>query len=124
MRESTNTVYEWGLRTFGRVRDPAVYIGRALEEFAELVNLIEFKDDAGEYAVTALKDVAEEIKQEGSIRYASAEDVAEEVADVRIVLEHVLGFLGYDGQVEVDKKMAKNRRREWKTRGDGTGQHA
>lgn len=51
------------------------------------------------------------------------EDDAEEAADVVITLVAYLASKGKDLATEIEKKMAINRKRKWKTRGDGTGQH-
>jgi NTP pyrophosphatase (non-canonical NTP hydrolase) len=70
---------------------------RALEEMAELMAAIE----AGETPAA----------------------IVEEVADVCIVLCQIPEIFGLDLGEAIDRKMQINRAREWRTNGDGTGQH-
>src|SRR5262245_5026597 len=48
---------------------------------------------------------------------------AEEVADIFIVLYRVATRLGVDIHAEIERKMAINRKREWKLDGSGHGYH-
>ncbi len=115
--ETTRSIHAWGLETFGQVRDPAVYIGRALEEFAELVGELDPGDEmwAGsgfDHICSYLKKFAHEIKKY-SVPDGKWDAVCEESADVRIVLQHLHGALGHDMADDEARKMQVNRGRKW-----------
>lgn len=96
--ETQRSIADWAEQTFG----PAVYLARvgarANEEMAELLR----------------KLTAAEIDLDG---------IAEEAADVVIVLYRLAHLTGRDLNAEVNAKMAINRAREWKMTGDGHGYH-
>lgn len=122
MNESTSSIGQWGLETFGPVRDPAAFIGRALEEMVELIN--------GHVQLPAFQLTNLEIMQvlanflKNKATSYNNNAAAAEVADIRIFLEHFNYAIGVDGQEEVDKKMEINRGRSWNIDPkSGTAQH-
>jgi phosphoribosyl-ATP pyrophosphohydrolase len=50
-------------------------------------------------------------------------DMIEEAADIIIVLMRVFHNRGVDYRDVIDRKMRKNRSRQWKLDGTGSGQH-
>ena len=50
-------------------------------------------------------------------------EAAEEAADIVILLYCIAMLEGFDLHAEIDKKMAKNRTRQWVIQPDGTGRH-
>lgn len=97
MRETGHTIREWALETFGEWDSHGDIYDRAAEELAE------FEDQL--------------------FGGGSPESVAEEIADLIIVLSQLPAKYGIDVFETVDEKMALNRRRKWRTSGDGFGQH-
>ncbi len=97
MKETQASIYQWVRETFGEPRSNFQIFERAQEEFDEV-----------NFALV-----------NGSV----PEIVVEEIADVVIVLSQIAERLGVDLADAIDRKMAINRAREWKTAGDGTGQH-
>lgn len=95
--ETQATITEWADATFGEVKDNARIAARANEEMAELLRALTSDADAPK--------------------------AAEEVADVFIVLYRLATRLGVDIHAEIDRKMAVNRKREWKVDGTGHGYH-
>ena len=92
-------VSEWARETFGPV-EPIRAVVRANEEMAELLKA----------ACCATSE-------------ADLEKMAEEAADVVIVLCHLAGALHIDLGWAIEKKMVTNRLRKWRVDGDGTGYH-
>ena len=99
-KETTQTISDWAEKTFGVAGSNARVAARANEEMAELLR-----------KVTSVTD-------------RSAEDlIAQECADVVIVLHRLARRCGYDLYEAVDAKMEINRQREWKQDGSGHGYH-
>lgn len=135
--ETTRSIHAWGLKTFGQVRDPAVYIGRALEEFAELVGELNLDEDKAHYHFCdlfgsdtdleigeVLGIIAQAIKDACSVPDGKWAAVCEESADVRIVLQHLHGALGHDMAADEARKMQVNRERKWPAPdGEGISHH-
>ena len=96
-RETQESITKWAEETFGIAKSCLTIINRATEE------IVEMRDNA------LIDD--------------KHPDIAEELADVFIVLYQVAAILGVDLHEEIDKKMAINRARKWKLRGDGCGDH-
>jgi hypothetical protein len=120
--ETTASIGKWGIETFGKVRDPAAFIGRALEEMVELIDGCVVLNDFQHHNLDVLTLVANFLKDEAKILRKAYS--AEEAADIRIFLEHFNYALGVDGQEEVDKKIAINRERTWNIDPkSGTAQH-
>lgn len=97
MIENQKTISEWGFKTFGYPKDVITITKRMLKESKELKEAIE-------------KDVTNDM-------------IADECADIYIVMCQVFTTMGYNLQACVDHKMEINRGRKWKIAGDGTGQH-
>ncbi len=97
MHETQRTISEWGFKTFGYPKDAIVIVKRMLKEVKELEEVI--KNDA------------------------TYDMIADECADIHIVMCQVFATMGYNFQSCVDHKMQINRARKWKIAGDGTGQH-
>jgi len=94
--ETQRTISAWAVNTFGKA-SRQVIVDRAQDEMRELFE-----------AVCDGQPVA---------------DIAEEAADVAIVLMHLAQSLGVDLNAAIDAKMAKNRKRKWTTDGQGRGRH-
>lgn len=86
-RETQTSIADWGYQQFGPAGSSLKIGARANEEMSELM--------------TALA------------RAHSNQKVAEEMADVVIVLSQLAAHIGVDLRKEVDKKMEINRNRTW-----------
>ncbi len=95
-RTWSQVICAWQVATFGEASSPEHAFARAAQEWDEL--LLELHEGAGE-------------------------DVAEECADVVIVMCRVAASLGFDLADEIEKKMVKNRARKWPAPGTGPSQH-
>lgn len=94
--ETQRTVCEWAETTFGPVTHPSVLLDRAMIEMEELRD--------------AVKD-------------GDTKEAGKETADVVILLYRLMETMDLDLQSEVTSKMAENRSRKWRPKGDGTGSH-
>lgn len=97
-RETQDSITRWARATFGAKISNARIGARANTEMAEL-----------------LRELAQSKPNPAK--------VAEEVADVVIVLMRLLSQLGITLASAVDRKMATNRKRKWVRTGVGIGQH-
>lgn len=97
-RETQASVSTWAEETFGPSGSNARAAARANEEMAELL--------------------AELTKEEPDYR-----KVADELADIVIVLYRVATKCEVGLMAEIDRKMAINRAREWRHDGSGHGYH-
>lgn len=95
--EDQYTILQWARDTFGKRSNPMTIALRMNSEVNELLQAI----DAG----------------------CSPDEIAEECADVVIILNQVCSSVNRDLRWAVDKKMEKNRGRKWKTNSRGVGQH-
>lgn len=95
--ETQKTISDWANETFGTATSNMRIAVRANEEMAELLRAL----SADDYSSKA----------------------GEEIADVLIVLCRVAERLGVSIENEVNKKMAINRKRQWKKDGTGHGYH-
>jgi NTP pyrophosphatase (non-canonical NTP hydrolase) len=95
--ETQQSISDWAEEAFGPVGSNARVAARANEEMAELLRALTADD-----------------------RHPKA---AEEMADVVIVLARLATRLGVELTIEVERKMAVNRAREWKRDGTGHGYH-
>lgn len=100
MTETQQTISTWARKTFGDAR-VGTLVARCNEEMAELI------------AAAMTISVSDE----------TFSKIAEECADVYIVLCQVAESVGVDLDEQVDRKMAKNRVRKWKVGPGGIGQH-
>jgi NTP pyrophosphatase (non-canonical NTP hydrolase) len=96
MRETSQSIREWGDAAFGEVKDLAALVARARSELAEV---------------------------EEAVRANNVAEIGREAADVAILLHRLVALAGMDLSEEVDAKMAVNRKRIWLAAGDGTGGH-
>lgn len=96
MRETSQSIAQWALETFGPLRHPMRAAVRANEEMAELLVM----SATGNHAM-----------------------IPEECADIAICLARLCDVYGVDLFLEIDRKMAVNRARNWKRDGTGCGYH-
>lgn len=94
--ETQKSIAAWADQTFGRA-DLLTIANRASQEASELVEAVYDRRTAGE--------------------------ILEEAADVGIILRRLCHELGCDLDSAIDRKMAKNRLREWERIGNGDGRH-
>lgn len=94
--ETQRSIAAWADDTFGRASLPTI-AARLREEAKELIDAVNAR--------------------------ACAEAILEEAADVGIILRRLCHELGCDLDGAIDRKMAKNRLREWETNGKGNGRH-
>lgn len=94
--ETSKSICDWGDETFGTVSSLSALVVRARGELDELDQAIKADDTA---------------------------EIGREAADVVILLHRLVALAGMDLAAEVDAKMAVNRARTWKAKGDGTGGH-
>jgi len=97
--ETQKTIHAWATQTFGLLVDKGVAIQRMMQEVDEL-----------DYSSLHANTVSPSI-------------IANECADVLIMLYQVASAFGFDLHEQVDHKMKINRSRTWDVKGDGTGQH-
>ena len=97
--ETQRTISDWGTKTFGYPKNPKAIINRMIKEVRELEELSCRSDDVDIYKM------------------------ADECADIYIVMCQVMTTIGFDLHSCVDHKMDINRARKWKLNDDGTGQH-
>ncbi len=95
--ETQSSIAAWIAATFGRVTSNARIVSRANEEMAELLRCVTIDD--------------------------AHPDLAEEMADIIIVLCRLAERLGVDLHEQIARKMAVNRARKWETDGSGCGYH-
>lgn len=117
--ETTKTIADWGKETFGEARNPSVYVGRALLEYIELMELIVKGSDWA----PRMKRVSEVLMNSAVLHEKDYAAAAQELADVFIVLEQAFAAVGTTSEAEVNKKMAINRNRSWTKLQDGVAQH-
>lgn len=117
--ENQYSIGMWQTRTFGPLRSFLTQTVRANLEMAELLRAAEALDQFNRaHPTTGLLN--EELSRKRATLQAA---VAEETADVMIVLMGNLCALGVDMKTEITRKMQVNRKRKWVLNGDGTGQH-
>jgi len=116
--EDQRTIGDWQKEKFGN-QDPGVLVGRALLELAELVGAM---DDPTTPTIDYrameldLRPFANQLIAVGSERPKSklpVLDMADEIADVVILMNGLADELGLDLESIVTQKMAKNRTRNW-----------
>lgn len=96
--ETQASIANWSRQTFGEALTLATIAARANQEMAELIR----------------KTTAPNTDHAA---------IAEECADVLIVLYRLVEACGFDMHEEVNRKMSINRQRTWHLDGDGCGQH-
>jgi len=94
--ETQKTISEWIVSTFGDAGSNASVIARANREMSELLQAVTINDNHPE--------------------------LAEEAADITIILMRLCERVGADLLTEIDRKMQVNRNRKWKV-ANGHGYH-
>ena len=95
--ETQKSISQWATETFGEAGSNMRVATRTNEEMAELLSALSVDQNH--------------------------EKAAEECADIVIILYRLCERLGKDLNHEVDKKMTKNRKREWERDGSCHGYH-
>lgn len=108
--ESQRSIVDWADHTFGKVLDPLTSGSRAASEMKEFIGKLN----------EALSD--RETSQ-AALPYIHFGELCSEAADIVICLYRMVDGMGADLGSEIDRKMAINRQRQWRSHGDGTGQH-
>ena len=123
--ENQVSISEWGAHTFGVAKDPALLVGRALEEFAELCFLLLTPEVGKKFreVVDSLKCRMRTPATPKPTIEDMGEDLSGELADTLVVLFQAAEGYGIDLLGAVDAKMKVNRARKWNTDKDGMGQH-
>jgi NTP pyrophosphatase (non-canonical NTP hydrolase) len=98
MKWTQEMISDWADSTFGTGYDALTIAIRANEEMAELLT-------------------------ELCARRNGSGAALDECADIAIMLLRLAHMCGGDLQKAINSKMAVNSRRDWTTRGDGTGFH-
>ena len=111
--ETQYSIAQWQQETFGPLRSFATQAIRANLEMGELLRAAEALDNLERKGVP----------QTDPAVMAARAAVAEETADIMIVLMGNFAALGVDHRTEMTRKMQINRNRRWVKNGDGTGQH-
>lgn len=96
--ETQETITAWSRQTFGEALSLATIAARANQEMAELI-------------------------RKTTAPHTDHAAIAEECADVLIVMYRLVEACGFDIHEEVNRKMEINRKRIWHLDGDGCGQH-
>jgi len=118
--ETQESIHQWIDETFPGTdpHSPRKSL-RALEEMVELC----LASGASAQDIMDAARGATRWDKDWTLRETKPEQIPIEAADVLIVLYGVAGMRGFDLHAEVDRKMATNRKRKWRVRGDGTGYH-
>jgi NTP pyrophosphatase (non-canonical NTP hydrolase) len=121
--ETQKTITDWQREVFGPPADGAHLVGRALLEFAELLGVLGYGITATDLCWVAEMVLARGTNKVDGPAAVDRDALADELADVAIVLAGTASAFGIDLQAAVDLKMAENRGRRWKADGRGTGKH-
>lgn len=105
--ETQKTIHAWSTQTFGLCTDKSAVVQRMMQEVDEL-----------DFSSRHLQVPAAMNNFDVSVGI-----IADECADVLIMLYQVASTYGFDLHTQVDHKMAINRKRNWALNGDGTAQH-
>lgn len=125
MIETPESVGLWAVKQFGGPT-PLAILRRMCDEVLEGMELCVIEN---EHTRTMFKAFRMGLSHLDHYAYPHthqlhlAESIAEELADANIVGYHAAALLGVVLFDEIDRKMDINRRRKWKSNGDGTGQH-
>lgn len=121
--EDQNTIGAWQSETFGPVTDGGkITVSRMFEEVVELCYAIGITQQ--ELLHTVHKTMGNLVlKEMQGKNHRTSQAIAEEMADVGIMLMGAAHHQGINLQQEIDTKMVKNRNRNWYRRDDGRFQH-
>lgn len=124
MIETPDTVGEWAVKQFGKPT-PLAVLRRMCDEVLEGMELCVVSNQATNTMFKAFRMGLEHLDKYElkNSNVDVTEAIAEELADANIVGYHAASILGVVLFDEIDRKMDINRRRRWKSNGDGTGQH-
>lgn len=125
MIETPESVGEWAVKQFGKPT-PLAVLRRMCDEVLEGMELCVVKSEATRTMFKAFRvglGYLDKYAHTPEDQLRLAEPIAEELADATIVGYHAASILGVVMFDEIDRKMDINRRRKWKSNGDGTGQH-
>lgn len=125
MIETPDTVGEWAVKQFG-TPTPLAVLRRMCDEVLEGMELCVIENEATRTMFKAFRmglGHLDKYAHTPTNQMRLAEPIAEELADATIVGYHAASILGVVMFDEIDRKMDINRRRRWKSNGDGTGQH-
>lgn len=125
-RETSASIARWQNDTFGPATTDVRRVQRSwtrlVEAFADVRAAdLSIRRPNLSRAIRAAEELAELIEM--LVRRDDDPVAGTEVADVRIVLAGIPAALGQDDQELTDRKMIKNRARQWSVTGDGHGQH-
>ena len=110
----------WGADKLGSFDCVERGVGRALMEFGELVRALGLSTVGRNVEGAGRSIVRQEYRPEPIV---DVDSIAEEMADVVIVLYRAASAAGIDLHTEIDRKMAINRKRDWRREAGGTGRH-
>ncbi len=125
MLENPGTVGEWAINQFGRPT-PLAVLRRMCDEVLEGMEVCVVGNEATRTMFKAFRMGLDHLDNYAHTERAQLQLstlIAEEIADANIVSFHAMAILGHDSAREITNKMEINRRRKWKSNGDGTGQH-
>lgn len=105
LSEQERHILNWAQGTFGPVQDLTRLSARAAAELEELQEIV--------------PPLAPDL-----VEADAAGAIAEEAADVVILLARLCAEMGLSLEAAIDQKMIKNTGRVWDLAGDGTGQHS
>ncbi len=120
--EDQFTILEWANTTFGPPSHPLLVALRMMSEVIELLKDLGVQP----FTINQLNDLLEEeqvFARRSRLPAVDPEKVASECADIQIMVGQVCSRVHKNLAWEVDKKMAINRKREWKINENGVGQH-
>lgn len=116
--ETQKTITDWSREHFG-YQSPLTIALRMNVETAELLNALGSHERVQGGPIMDSDDLEALAAERDRLR----EHAADEVADVGVMLLQVAEVLGVDLLARIDRKMAKNRARQWEKTADGTFQH-
>lgn len=116
LHETQESVHEWRVATFGQADPPESVALRMAEEVGELLALLGYGDSMWRRVKTCQKETF--------ILANDKAEIADELADVQVLLWGAASAFGIDLGAAVDRKMGVNRARRWDLDGKGGGQHA
>lgn len=116
--ETQKTITDWSRENFGH-QSPLSIALRMNVEVSELLNALGSHEKIQGGNIRDSDDLETLAVERERLR----EHAADEVADVGVMLLQVAEVLGVDLMEAVNRKMVKNRARQWGRAADGTFQH-